>query len=68
VRLLDWPSVADPDDNDACVYCESDPDQPHQPACPLYAPAFDDLMRCDVCKTEFFSRCACDGHDCGGEK
>jgi hypothetical protein len=57
-----WPSVPDPDESDACEFCEAMPDEPHAPSCHLYAPSLSDLAWCDRCQQEFATTCACDGH------
>lgn len=53
------PSVADPEDVNACIWCESD--EGHQPECPLFSP--DDVLWCDRCQTSYVSSCRCDDGD-----
>lgn len=58
-----WPSVEDEPEKDLCPWCECMPDERHGPTCPLYAPAFDDLLFCDRCGVTYTSSCACDDGD-----
>ena len=50
-----------------CQWCEAPPDKPHSPQCHYYTPSFDELMFCPACGVEFFTACACDGHECDEE-
>ena len=62
----DWPSVEDPEP--LCRYCERIVgEESHHPTCPDYTPSFDELMFCPACGVEFFTACACDGHECDEE-
>jgi hypothetical protein len=60
VIVIPWPSVADPEPDECCPWCEAMPDGPHQQDCPLFAPTFDDVQFCDSCGHSYITNCGCD--------